>query len=119
MMWKRRTIRTTAMSTAAPATGAPSGTRDEWSDIRTRARVVHALACAGADVTELSRLAANDPAVVMAAIVYDGGHPRDYSIVTRGEVVARLRDLMDAVAWGTRAMSAAVDAAPLAVASAA
>ena len=95
------------MSTATPGTGTPSGVGDEWSDIRTRARVVHALACAGADVTELSRFAANDPAIVMAAIVYDGGHPRDYSIVSRNEVVARLRDLMDAVAWGSRAMSAA------------
>jgi hypothetical protein len=103
MMWRRRTRTIAAVGAVTPIDDRHEITDDVWSDIRTRARVVHSLACAGAGMSELTRLATNDPAVVMAAIVYDGGHPRDYSIIGRGEVVERLNDLLRTITWGCRA----------------
>ena len=107
MMWRRQTRTIAVVSALEPTEGAHDTTGDEWSDVRTRARVVHALACAGANVDELARLAANDAAVVMAAIVYDGGHPRDYAVMARSEVVSRLNDLLRTIAWGCRGHDAA------------
>jgi hypothetical protein len=108
MRWRRQTRTVASVSTIAIGGGThdDAGYRDEWSDVSVRARVVHSLACAGASVDELARLAANDAAVVMAAIVYDGGHPRDYAVLARGEVVDRLNDLLRTIAWGCRGRDA-------------
>ena len=103
MMWRRRTRTIAAVDAVTPIHDQRDVTDDVWSDIRTRARVVHSLACAGAGINELTRLAANDAAVVMAAIVYDGGHARDYSVIGRSEVIDRLNDLLRAITWGCRA----------------
>ncbi len=62
-----------------------------WANVQARARLVHALACGDADMRELAPLADNDPAVLVAAIVYESDHPLDYSVVSRACVVRRLQ----------------------------
>ena len=68
-----------------------------WPDIRARARVVHALACGGASLLELARMAGNDPVVVIAALTYDETSPRDNPLVPREVVVHRLQRLVRAM----------------------
>lgn len=70
---------------------------DTWHDVYARARVVHILACGGAPMEELARLADNDPAVAVAAIAFDRDHPRETSRMPHQEVVHRLFGLLRAL----------------------
>lgn len=67
---------------------------DSWHDVYARARVVHILACGGAPMAELARVADHDPAVAVAAIAFDRDHPRETSRMPHQEVVLRLFGLL-------------------------
>jgi hypothetical protein len=75
-----------------------SSATDSWHDVHARARVVHILACGGAEMDELARLADHDPAVAVAAIAYDRSHPREHGGMPRQEVSMRLFGLLRALA---------------------
>lgn len=72
-----------------------------WANVHARARLVHILACGGANRSELVALAGGDPAVLVAAIVYESEQPIDYSIIPRVGVVRRLEDCLRALTADT------------------
>ncbi len=74
---------------------APHDLPTTWTEVRARGRVVHLLACGGANYFELTQLAHGDPAVIVAAIAYQSDHRNDYSIMTRETVQFRLQGLLD------------------------